>query len=146
MGYREENDKKIDAAFLRLTQMKDQFILNALTRAMEKALDTALDIHETLGLNLHLTVGDDYGWMICHNGVPVGERIYSAAENYGTAKAQLESLMWMTTDVGWDAVLMAGMQAAHYHSETEEDILRTTIDELADQMAGIFRDSWTEIG
>lgn len=145
MGYLEQNRKKIERSLGNLVARKDAVILQTLTEVMDMAINIAFDLHEMMGLHLHLLVGDDYGWMITHNGVPVKTEVYATAENYGTAKDKLMSLTWMTADSGWDAILMAGMQAAHYHLQSEEEIFESTAQEVAHNFLEVFSNNWQKI-
>lgn len=145
MDYKEKNDKKIESALARLVERKNEVTLQTLTDIMQMAMNIAFDLHEIMGLHLHLEVGDDYGWMITHGGVPVKYEVYTAAENKGTVRERLMSLTWMSADHGWSAILMAGMQAAAYHVEREKHILDGTLREVASNVLGEFAKNWQSI-
>lgn len=145
MGYLEQNRKKIEKALGKWPARKDSTVLQTLTEVMQMAINIAFDLHEMMGLHLHLEVGDDYGWMITHDGVPVKTEIYATAENYGTAQEKLMSLTWMAVDHGWDAILMAGMEAAHYSEDREMHILEGTAKEVAANFVEVFSHNWKKI-
>lgn len=145
MGYVDQNRKKIERSLGGLTARKDAVILQTLTDVMQMAINIAFDLHEMMGLRLHLEIGDDYGWMITKDGVPMKTEVFASAENVGTARDKLMSLTWMAADSGWDAILMAGMQAAHYNQEKELHILEGTCREVASNFLEVFSHNWQKI-
>lgn len=145
MGYLEQNRKKINKALSKWPTRKDTATLQTLTEVMQMAINIAFDLHEMMGLHLHLEIGDDYGWMITHDGVPMKTEVFSSPENIGTAREKLMSLTWMAKDTGWDAILMAGMQAAHYSQEREMHILEGTCKEVAESFLEVFQNNWQKI-
>lgn len=145
MGYLEQNRGKIEGSLGRLSARKDAVILQTLTDVMQMAINIAFDLHEMMGLHLHLEIGDDYGWMITKDGVPVKTEVFASAENVGTARDRLMSLTWMAVDSGWDAILMAGMEAAHYSAEREMHIMEGTCEEVAVNFLEVFQNNWQKI-
>lgn len=145
MGYQEENNRKIEAAFQRLSAKRDMMVLVALTNAFKEAMDFAMELHVQMDLPEHQENGDDYGWMIVHNGVPVGEYFHEGIEKVGTAKTELQSLRWVKSDGGWQACLMAGMIAAPYKWDHEEEVLEAVEGELIMGIVDTFRNAWTTV-
>lgn len=145
MGYLEQNRRKIERSLGSWPVRKDAVILQTLTDVMQMAINIAFDLHEMMGLHLHLEIGDDYGWMITKDGVPMKTEVHAAPENIGTARDKLMSLTWMASDTGWDAILMAGMKAAHYNEERERHILEGTASEVARNFLEVFEHNWQMI-
>lgn len=144
MGYEQENAQKITAAFQKLTQRKDLMITTALTKAFDEAMDFAMDLHRQMHLGSHLEHGDDYGWMIVHEGTVMGKHFYEGEKPDGTAKGILESLSWVSGR-GWEAVLMAGMVVANYKWPHEEEIMGAVEGDLAAEIQNKFRDAWSQV-
>ena len=145
MGYLEQNRKKVERSLGSWSTRKDAVILQTLTEVMQMAINIAFDLHEMMGLHLHLEIGDDYGWMITKDGVPMKTEVFSSPENIGTARDRLMSLTWMAADSGWDAILMAGMEAAHYNQEREMHILEGTCKEVSTNFLEVFQNNWQKI-
>lgn len=123
-----QNNAIIKKAFERLAIRKDKIVCEALKDIMREALDYALELHELEHLGLHLVMGDDYAWAVVHDGKVEAFDVYTTEDNSGTAWTMLFNYVQTNEvpDTGWVGILMAGMTAAPYKWEKEEDILRDT--------------------
>lgn len=147
MGYEQENAQKITAAFQKLTQRKDLLCVTALTKAFNEAMEYALQIHEAKGWEGHLEHGNDYGWMVVHNGVKVAEGYHEGVEEDGIVRVGLNSLAWVTKHTGWEAILMAGMdkEVARYNWTHEMDVFDAVQGDLVMDIQSKIQQSWNQV-
>lgn len=147
MGYEQENAQKITAAFQKLAQRKDLLCVTVLSKAFNEAMEYALQIHEAKGWEGHLEHGNDYGWMVVHNGVPVAEGYNEGIEPDGIVRFVLKSLSWVTKQTGWEAILVAGMEDEVYRYDWthEEEVFDAVEGDLIMDIEAKIRQSWNQV-
>lgn len=105
----------INNAFARLIKTKDEVIEAGMYDVLENAVHVALEAHNAEH-QLHLEIGDTYGWMLVHNHRIVEISVVATDDNRGNATKQLREKLRELPKTGWIGVVMAGMQPASYFS------------------------------
>ena len=140
MGYKESNQKKIEAAFTTATTRMNQNIMVGFTELLNAGVDYCLAEHDPQHQR-HLETGDSYGWVLLYNGSEVNRRIYAegrAAE--GNASRALDKVKSSCPSTGWVGVVLAGVKPATYFNVRYEFIpMRAGIRDLkAEDFDSIF--------
>lgn len=112
---KKSNDRTILQAFARLSQNKDEIIRAGMYGILEDAVQTALEAHNDMH-QMHIEIGDTYGWMLVHNGRIEEIVVEANSDNRGNASRQLREQLGKLPKKGWVGVVMAGMQPASYFS------------------------------
>lgn len=110
---------------------KDEIIENGMERLLEDSVIYALNIHDNKHRN-HLELGDNYGWMIVHNGV-IEKIVVKAGSGGGnaTARSQLKEIASKLPKKNWVGVVMAGMNPSSFYAVNyEKGILQGAVDNL----------------
>lgn len=139
--YPSENKRKITDGLKKFQAVCEAAIAETLSSVIAEAMDVALNLHDAHH-NLHLIVGDDYGWMVINDGRIMKYDIYATENNYGTAKDRLLSLKWAEGSNGWVAVLMAGMQAANYNISFEKEVMKLASESTKQEVVQTFVKQW----
>lgn len=117
------NDKRIQAAFTRLQTRKDTVIPAGLESLLTGAVALALDTHDE-SHQRHIESGDNYGWLILHDGVEVKRYVKAGKDHTGEANLALDQVAAKVKKPGWIGVVMAGMHPTDYYSISYEiDVL-----------------------
>lgn len=116
---KQANEKTIQDAFARLVKNKDEIIRAGMYGLLEDAVQTALAAHNEMH-QMHIEIGDTYGWMLVHNGKIEEIVVEANSENQGNASEMLRNQLSKLPKKGWVGVVMAGMQPASYFSITYE--------------------------
>lgn len=122
------NGKVIQNAFARFNRSKDDSIRSGLRRVLEDAMEWALLLHDDKHQK-HITLGDNYGWAVVHNGKIVEKGVNAKSGKRGEAADELRKVA-SECGGGWQGILMAGMgnKRNYYAFDYELDILIDTID------------------
>lgn len=136
------NEQTIKKAFERLANVKHYTMLGLLKNMLPEAVRFALDFHE-MGPDPHfghLESGENYGWMIVHNGQIVETEIYTTSNNEGDVREQLESLAPRLRKTGYVGVVMAGMRNPTFFSvEFEDAVMEATMQNVIQNFHQYFR-------
>lgn len=135
MGRVSENGSIIGGAFSRLRRNAQESIRAALALLLEDAAGYALGIHDS-GHQGHIRNGDNYAWMIVHDGAEVARWVKAASGEYGGADDMLDRIRPTLSPTGWVGVLMAGMQPESYYAVDYEIGI---MEEVADLTPDLFR-------
>lgn len=122
-----ENERVITDAFARLRRGERELVPAALGRMLADAVDYALQFHDSEHRS-HIELGDNYAWMIVHDGKEVGRWVKAASAEYGGANGMLDGMLASLPSTGWVGVVMAGMKPDHYYElDYEMDVMRDVI-------------------
>lgn len=125
--YERQNDKVIKNAFARFLKNKELILINGMSKLLESAVKTALELHDEKHQS-HITMGDTYGWMLVNNGRIVKIQVVASGNKQGTATAMLRSYVDKIPNIGMVGIVMAGMQPANFFSiNYEKGIIENTI-------------------
>ena len=110
-------------------------------------MEYAIQIHEAKGWEAHLEHGDDYGWMVVHNGVKMAEGYHEGVEDDGVVRVGLNTLSWVKSPTGWEAILMAGMdkEVAWFNWPHEMEVFDAVQGDLVMDIETKIRESWGKI-
>lgn len=124
------NNAKIGNAFASMMRNKEFILQQKLCNILDDAVTEALHIHEIDPTHHHhLEMGDDYGWILVHDGQIVQEKYYTTARNNGMLRGKLAQLA-SVQPTGYVGVVAAGMQhnrRNYYSLRFEMDVLQKTI-------------------
>lgn len=109
------NISTINNAFARLIKTKDKVIELGMYNLLENAVHVALEAHNAEH-QLHLEIGDTYGWMLVHNHKVIEIVAVATDDNRGDVTKQLMSKLRDLPNTGWAGVVMAGLNPASYFS------------------------------
>ncbi|MFA6717698.1 MAG: hypothetical protein WCS15_01325 [Prevotella sp.] len=129
MGQNEShNSNVIKKAFDKLRNGYYEAIRGGLCKLLANAVVYALESHDENHQN-HIAMGDNYGWLLMHNGQSVAMGVKASSTNEGQAKGMLNGLASTITQSGWIGIVMAGMRPVGYYAvDYERDILNGTMD------------------
>lgn len=122
------NGATIRKAFNRIKKSKNDAAFSGLKELLKDAMEWAMLEHDE-GHQLHIVLGDNYGWCIVHDGKVKAIQVKAPANRSGVAERELRSISAGLGD-GWHGVLMAGMgdNKTYYSVRYETGILESTID------------------
>lgn len=133
-----KNNKVIKEAFERLKANKDEAIEAAMYGILEDAVKIALDLHDERH-DIHLVIGDTYGWALMHNGKIKDIMVVSLPENRGDAIDQLQEECAFIAESGWVGIVMAGMHPNYFSERFERLVLGETIEITKDNFFDYFK-------
>lgn len=135
MGLAAENEGVIGAAFARLRRNAPDAVRASFEKMLEDAADYALAIHDSAHQR-HIQNGDNYGWLIVHDGAEVSRWVKAASGEYGGANDMLDRIRPTLPSTGWAGVLVAGLQPDSYYAVDYEIGI---MDEVAGLTPDLFR-------
>ena len=133
-----KNDKVIQDAFERFVANKEEAIEAAMYGILEDAVKIALDLHDERH-EMHLAIGDTYGWALMHNGKIKDIMVVSLPDNRGDAIDQLQKECASMAMPGWVGIVMAGMRPNYFSERFERLVLGKTIEITKDNFFDYFK-------
>ena len=138
-GYERQNDKVIKNAFARFLKNKELILINGMSKLLESAVTTALELHDEKHQS-HLTIGDTYGWMLVSDGKIVKIQVKATGKKVGEATTMLRTYVDKVPNVGIVGIVMAGMKPANFFSiNYEKGIIENTIQITRNNFLQYFR-------
>ena len=139
MGSESINNKRIEKAFAKMLANEEKHARKSMVTVLKGAMEEALRLHEMTHHNLHLIMGGDYGWCLAHDGQILDFEVNAGKNDKGTAKSKLFEIASSTDSSGkWVGIVMAGMEAAHYHINFEKGVLRHSAKKADGQFLTLF--------
>lgn len=139
-NYRRQNDKTIRRAFAGITAGLSGRIENAMVELLKSAVIYALQNHDD-DHQMHILMGDTYGWILLHDGVEVRREVtaHHSSEAF-SANLLLSNAIPELPKTGWIGVVMAGMQPAKWFAvQYEQDILIDTAKVTRNRALSLFK-------
>lgn len=122
MGYRQDNSRKILAAFTESRRRMDESVALGFKELLEAGVRYCLEEHNATHQR-HLETGDSYGWMLLYNGSEIDRQIYAkGAKAEGNASRCLDNVKSACPSTGWCGVVLAGVEPANYFNVRYEFI------------------------
>lgn len=135
-----DNNRVFDRAFSRLMHSEKEHVRHALENMLDEAVACALDFHD-MKHQMHIQLGDNYGWMIVYNGKEVKRKVKAAAGNYGEADQMLDRILSRVKGKGWVGVVMAGLKPDNYYEiDYEIDIMEDVVSITPDLFNQFFKE------
>ena len=139
MASESKNTKRIEKAFAKMKANEEKHARKSMVTVLKGAMEEALRLHEMTHHNLHLIMGGDYGWCLVHDGQVLESDITVGKNDKGTAKRKLFEIASSVDSSGkWVGVVMAGMEAAHYHINFEKGVLHHSAKEANGRFLTLF--------
>lgn len=144
MGYLEQNNAVLKRAFSGLVQQERAAAQAAMERALEQAINYAMEIHENDPVHQqHEDLNGSYAWLVTRKGQEVSRGYYS-----GGLDSTMNFVAWMNAELdklasnhkfsGWLGFLVIA-QPEFFDFEFEEGVVHATADKLADDFPVYFK-------
>ena len=139
MGYQQKNNRTIDRAFSRMLTETDTAIESKMVELLKSAVLYALDAHDETH-DMHINMGDSYGWLLLHDGKPVKYEVTTGGdlemEARSNAYTELMAVSREVSQIGWVGIILAGMHKdvpPYFEVDYEIGILHQTFDHTSDK-------------
>lgn len=117
-----QNQKVINKCFKELRTRMKTSLQDGMEELLRKGVEYCLDAHDS-SHQAHLEMGDSYAWLLQYNGKVVNQEIsVQGGQGQGNATKQLAQIRTYLSGLGWEGIVLAGMQPDNYFSWAYEFI------------------------